>query len=69
MIVPGIAYFIIFNYAPLYGIQLAFKDFKYNLGITKSPWVGLEHFKDLIRDKEFWNVFKNTLIISFGKFI
>ncbi len=69
MIVPGILYFIIFKYAPMYGILIAFKKFSFRLGIMNSPWVGLEHFRFLLRNKEFWNVLANTLIISFGKIL
>jgi putative aldouronate transport system permease protein len=41
----------------------------YNLGITGSPWVGFDNFKQMMIDREFWVVFRNTLIISFGKII
>lgn len=42
---PGFIYLFINNYMPLMGLQIAFKDFKYNLGIWKSPWVGLKNFE------------------------
>jgi putative aldouronate transport system permease protein len=69
MITPGILFFLIFSYFPLYGLMLAFKDFKFNLGIWGSPWAGLEHFQMLFDDAGFWVAFKNTLIISLGKII
>lgn len=69
MIAPGIIFFLIFHYAPLYGIILAFKKFMYNQGITGSPWVGLDNFRVLMSDNEFWRAFKNTVIISLGKIL
>jgi putative aldouronate transport system permease protein len=48
----------------MYGATLAFKDYKYNLGIMGSPWVGLKHFRAFISSLEFWDVIRNTLVIS-----
>ena len=45
MMLPVVLYYIIFAYAPMYGVQLAFKNYKIKLGIMGSPWVGLDHFK------------------------
>lgn len=67
MIAPGILFFLVFSYFPLYGLLLAFKDFKFNLGIWGSPWAGFEHFGMLFKDPDFWVAFKNTIIISLGK--
>ncbi|SDN97134.1 putative aldouronate transport system permease protein [Paenibacillus sp. yr247] len=69
MITPGILFFLIFSYFPLYGLILAFKDFKFNLGIWGSPWTGLDHFQMLFDDADFWVAFKNTIVISLGKII
>jgi len=69
LIAPAIAYFIIFSYVPMYGIQLAWKKFMYNKGIIGSPWVGWKNFDSLWVDKEFLQAVKNTLIISFGKLL
>ena len=46
LVLPAIIYFFVFNYMPLYGIQIAFKDYKAVNGIAGSAWVGLKHFKD-----------------------
>ena len=46
LVLPGFVFMIVFNYGPMYGIQLAFKDYHANLGIWGSPWVGLEHFRE-----------------------
>ena len=51
------------------GITLAFRNYRYDMGLWHSPWVGLEHFKTMFRDAEFWRSFKNTLIFSFGKLL
>jgi putative aldouronate transport system permease protein len=48
----------------MYGAILAFKDYKYNLGILGSPWAGLKHFQAFIRSNEFWEVIRNTIAIS-----
>jgi putative aldouronate transport system permease protein len=61
---PCVVSLLVFNYYPMYGATLAFKDYKYNLGILGSPWVGLKHFKAFISSLEFWDVIRNTLVIS-----
>lgn len=69
MLVPGIIYFIIFCYVPMYGITLAFKDFKILKGIMGSPWVGLKWIEYVLTDPYMYLVLKNTLIISTLKLI
>lgn len=69
MLLPVIIWYIIFAYAPMYGITLAFKTFNYSKGIMGSPWVGLKNFQDLMVDADFWSAFKNTIIIGFGKLL
>ena len=64
LVLPGFVFMIVFNYGPMYGIQLAFKDYHANLGIWGSPWVGLEHFREMIADANLWRAAKNTLIIN-----
>lgn len=63
-IIPVAALFI-FNYIPIYGIIIAFKDFKPTLGIIRSPWNNFLHFKDFFANPYFFRVFRNTVIISF----
>lgn len=63
-ILPCVVSLIIFNYYPMYGAVLAFKDYKYNLGILGSPWVGFKHFETFVTSPEFWIVIKNTIVIS-----
>ncbi len=67
MLVPGIIYFIVFCYVPLYGVTIAFKDYKLLDGIMKSPWAGLKYFKMAFASNDFWNSFSNTMIISLLK--
>lgn len=69
MILPGILFFLIFKYGPMYGIQIAFRDFKFSKGITGSTWVGLQHFYDLLTRPSFKEVFVNTIQISTLKLI
>jgi len=61
---PAAAYVLIFNFAPLYGIQIAFKDFSPYLGIWDSPWAGLHHFVTFLRSPQLWTLLRNTTAIS-----
>lgn len=63
-VLPMVAFFIIFRYFPMYGIQIAFKDFYPLKGIWDSPWVGLEHFERFFRSTEIWMIIKNTLLLN-----
>ncbi len=69
MLLPMIVFYLVFCYAPMYGVSLAFKTYDYSKGLIGSPWVGLEHFKELVSDMQFLTAVKNTLIISLGKLI
>ena len=69
LMLPGIAFFGVFCYAPLYGLQLAFKNYKIGKGIWGSPWVGMSHFTKLMARAEFWRAFWNTLELSFLKLL
>ena len=64
LVLPGLCFLLVFEYAPMYGITLAFKDYSPRLGVLGSPWVGLEHFREMIADPNFVRAFKNTLIIN-----
>ena len=69
LFIPCLIYLIIFNYVPMFGIVLAFKDYSLKGGIFGSEWVGLENFKELFSTPEFFKVTWNTLKISFYKLI
>lgn len=64
MLVPVIVYLLIFCYAPMYGVVIAFKDFKPRLGIMGSEWVGLKYFKEFVGSVFFGRTLKNTLMLS-----
>ncbi|MGM1045570.1 ABC transporter permease [Paenibacillus uliginis] len=64
LILPVIAFFLIFEYGPMYGLQIAFKDFIANKGILDSPWVGLKHFERFFDSYYFWRLLGNTLGIG-----
>lgn len=64
MLLLPVIWLIIFCYAPMSGIQIAFKDFKIRQGIWGSPWVGFENFERFFTSYQFFRVLKNTLVIS-----
>ena len=64
MIVPVLVYYAIFCYGPMYGVVIAFKNFRPGIGILGSPWVGFSNFVDFFTGPYFTRVFSNTLIIS-----
>lgn len=61
MFLPGLAYLLMNNYIPLYGLQLAFKQFSYKKGISGSPWIGLKNFKFLFASDDAFIMIRNTL--------
>lgn len=63
-LLPGIIYYLVFHYAPMYGVIIAFKNFNFNAGILGSKWVGLENFEMFLNSPDFLSVMKNTLTIS-----
>ena len=64
LLLPAIAYVAIFNYGPLYGVQIAFKDYRGALGILGSRWVGLKHFLNFFESYNFWMLIENTFTLS-----
>ena len=65
MLIPVVAYYIVFHYGPMYGTIVAFKKFSPKLGIMGSEWVGLKYFKQFLASSSFWRLFKNTIVINF----
>ncbi|SFS92468.1 sugar ABC transporter permease [Paenibacillus sp. 453mf] len=63
MLLPGILYFLIFKYLPMYGLIISFQDYKPFKGILGSEWVGFEHFARLFNEPDFLNILTNTLIL------
>lgn len=64
MIVPAFLFIILFEYLPMYGVQIAFRDFNFKDGITGSPWVGFQNFERLFNSYWFPIILKNTLVLS-----
>ena len=64
LLTPALLYFAIFRYGPMYGLQLAFRDFMPNLGISGSEWIGLENFRRFFNSYHFEVLLKNTLMLS-----
>lgn len=69
LLLPGLIYFALFRYWPLYLAQIAFKDFQPILGVEASPWNGFANFTLFFKSYYFTQLFTNTLIISMGKLI
>jgi putative aldouronate transport system permease protein len=63
MVLPGLMYFIVFKYIPMYGLIISFQDYKPFKGIAGSEWVGLEHFRRLFAEPDFLNILLNTIIL------
>ncbi|WP_436237817.1 ABC transporter permease [Paenibacillus sp. LjRoot153] len=64
MMVPVLAYYFIFHYAPMYGAIIAFKEYTPIKGILGSPWIGFQNFHDFFTSYYFWRILKNTVLIS-----
>ncbi len=64
LLLPPVLFSILFLYWPMYGLQLAFKDFNIAEGITASPWAGLKYINQFLDSYLFWPVIKNTLILN-----
>ncbi|MNW32133.1 putative multiple-sugar transport system permease YteP [compost metagenome] len=69
MILPGFLYFVIFKYLPMFGLVIAFQDYKPYQGIIGSRWVGLAHFERLFAEPMFLNILVNTLVLFFMNLI
>lgn len=64
MLLPVMVYYIVFRYAPMYGITIAFKDYNIFKGVFDSEWVGLAVFKKIFANKNFWSAIKNTFLLN-----
>lgn len=65
LLLPAVIYIILFHYAPMYGIQMAFRDYIPAKGMWGSNWVGLKHFFNFFHSYYFGRLMKNTLLLSF----
>lgn len=64
LILPCIAFYVLFAYIPMYGAIIAFKDFRLGDTILSAPWVGIKWFVDFFKSMYFWRLMKNTLLIN-----
>ena len=64
IIIPAITAVFIFHYIPIYGVQIAFRDYRASKGIWGSNWVGLKHFIKFVNYPNFWGIIKNTLSVT-----
>lgn len=64
LVLPGLAATILFSYVPMYGVQIAFKNYRVSKGIWGSEWVGFAHFQRFFEYPGFWRILKNTLSIT-----
>lgn len=69
LLLPGLAFLLLFKYTPMYGVIIAFMDFNIFDGIAGSEWVGLQQFVKLTQSEEFVQVFRNTFLISIYKIV
>lgn len=63
-LLPATLYFLVFHYVPLYGVQIAFRDYTAAAGIWGSPWVGFTHFTRFFNSFYFWDLLQNTVLIN-----
>lgn len=63
-LLPGIAAIFIFNYIPIYGVQLAFREYNIGQPVSSGAWVGLDHFRRFFNNSWCWPVIKNTVVLS-----
>ncbi|MBQ7573210.1 MAG: sugar ABC transporter permease [Clostridia bacterium] len=64
MLIPFLLFYVIFVYKPMWGLQVAFKDYNIFKGMSGSPWVGFENFKTIFGNPYFFRILRNTLLIS-----
>jgi multiple sugar transport system permease protein/putative aldouronate transport system permease protein len=64
MILPPFLWLIVYKYVPMWGVQIAFRDYTFRDGITGSEWVGLEHLERFVNSFNFWTILRNTLVLN-----
>nr|WP_051620713.1 ABC transporter permease subunit [Paenibacillus sp. UNC451MF] len=64
MLLPGVLFFVVFRYLPMWGLVIAFQNYMPFLGIMKSEWVGFAHFEYLFTSPDFWMLLRNTVILA-----
>ena len=69
MILPVVAFYLVFCYYPMYGAQIAFRDYTPKLGVFHSPWAGLRHFREFFDSVYFGRLIRNTISINLKNLI
>ena len=64
LLAPGMLFYLVFRYGPMYGLVIAFKKYNPFQGVLKSPWVGFENFQNFFATGDFWMLFRNTLLLG-----
>ncbi|MGZ7441116.1 ABC transporter permease [Paenibacillus sp. TH7-28] len=65
LVLPALVYIAVFAYGPMYGIQLAFRDFDFSKGFTGGDWAGFKYFEQYFNSPMFWPTLRNTFVIAF----
>ena len=69
MLLPAMVYIFIFCYVPMYGVQLAFREYDFSAGITGGKWVGLKYFRQYFESPMFITTLRNTFVIAFTSIV
>lgn len=69
LLLPAFVYVLIFCYGPMYGLQIAFKNYKMSLGVWGSPWIGFRNFTDFFGGYYFWTLIRNTFVLSLSTLV
>lgn len=64
LLLPGLLYFLVFKYLPMWGVLIAFQNYQPFLGFWNSEWVGFEHFRNFFANPDFFRLLRNTLILA-----
>lgn len=67
LLLPVLAWYVVFCYLPMAGVTLAFRDYRFDTGLWHSPWVGATNFTKMVNDGLFWRAVKNTIVFSLGR--
>ncbi|ETT69738.1 binding-protein-dependent transport systems inner membrane component [Paenibacillus sp. FSL R7-277] len=69
LFLPCLLYYLIFRYAPMFGLVITFKDYNLFKGIWASDWVGLKYYRMFFENPDFWPLMKNTLLLGLYKLV
>ncbi|MBD2867268.1 sugar ABC transporter permease [Paenibacillus sp. IB182493] len=64
ILLPGLLYFVVFKYVPMFGLIMAFEHYQPHLGFLNSPWAGFKHFERFFTEPQFWMLFRNTILLA-----